>query len=87
MNKDYVYLTVDGNGVTKNVFATLGMAIDAIEMAAKRVEESFIEERTISSLKWKGRNGNEYSLEIKKCPICTDVRMDYMNRPRVFTIF
>lgn len=82
-----VYLTVNEKGVTENVFATLGMAIDAIEMAANRIEESFIEERTISSLKWKGRDKKSYSLEIKKCPICTDVKMDYMNRPKVFTIF
>ena len=87
MNKDYVYLTVDEKGVTENVFATLGMAIDAIEMAAKRVEESFIEERTISSLKWKKKKKKSYSLEIKKCPICTDVKMDYMNRPRDFVVF
>lgn len=82
-----VYLTVNEKGVTENVFATLGMAIDAIEMAANRIEESFIEERTISFLKWKGRDQKSYSLEIKKCPICTDVKMDYMNRPKVFTIF
>jgi hypothetical protein len=86
MNKDYVYLTVDGNGVTKNVFATLGMAIDAIEMCEERICEELITERTITSLKWNGRDGNEYSLEIKKCPICTDVRVDYMNEPRAFVI-
>ena len=81
-----VYLIVNEKGETLNVFATAGMAIDDIAQNACRIEENHITEKTATMLKWKGRDGKEYSLEIKRCPVCKDVTMDYMNKPRAFIL-
>lgn len=81
-----VYLIVDESGKTLNVFATIGMAIDCIGLCAKRIEPSFITFRDLTCVQWNGRNGQEHSCKIEKCPICTDVNMDYMNRPRNLVI-
>lgn len=81
-----VYLTVDEKGETQNVFATVGMAIDAIAYDKGRIMPDHIIEETMTSYKWKGNDGKTYSLEIRECPVCKDVTCDYMNRPRVFTL-
>lgn len=78
-----VYLKVNQNGETENVFATIGKAIDDLDLEAKRIEESLIVSKTLSTLKWRGRDGKDYSYEIKECPICNDISLDYMDCPRV----
>ena len=77
-----VYLTVNEKGETKNVFATIGMAIDAIAYDKGRVMPDHVVESSLTSYKWKGKDGNIHSLEIKECPVCKDVTIDYMDRPR-----
>lgn len=81
-----VYLTVNENGETQNCFSTIGTAIDAIAYDAGRIMPNNIIEQTLTSYKWKGNNGENHSLEIKECPICKDVTLDYMNKPRSITI-
>lgn len=81
-----VYLKVNQNGETENVFATVGKAIDDLDLEAKRIEESLIISKTLSTLKWRGRDGKNYSYEIKECPICNDIRIDYTDRPRVLVL-
>lgn len=78
-----VYLKVNQNGETKNVFTMIGKAIDDLDLEAKRIDESLIKSKTLFTLKWTGRNGKDYSYEIKECPICDDISLDYMNCPRV----
>ena len=80
-----VYLKVNQNGETKNVFATVGKAIDDLDLDAERIEKSSIISKTLSTLKWKGRDGKNYSYEIKECPICEDIHLDYMDIPRALT--
>ena len=77
-----VYLTVNEKGETQNVFATIGMAIDAIAYAAGRITPGFVTGMTLTSVRWKGNDKKEYSLEILECPVCKDVTMDYMCKPR-----
>jgi hypothetical protein len=79
---DDMYLTVDQDGVAQNLFATLGMAIDAVAYDKTRLMEDCITEHTPTLLKWKGRDGKDYSLEVMRCPVCKDVTRDYMERPR-----
>lgn len=80
---DKVYLIVDENNVTVNVFASLGLAIADIELNKERiVKENHNPESTLTNFMWGGRDGKKYSLTIKECPICTDPRMDYMDKPR-----
>ena len=81
-----VYLTVNEKGETQNVFATLGMAIDAIAYNKCRIMPDHIIEDTMTSMKWKGNDSKTYSLEIKECPVCKDVTRDYMNCPRTLTL-
>lgn len=78
-----VYLKVNQNGETENVFATIGKAIDDLYLEAKRIDENLIVSKTLSTLKWRGRNGKDFSYEIKECPICNDISLDYMDCPRV----
>lgn len=78
-----VYLKVNQNGETENVFATIGKAIDDLSLEAKRIDESLIVSKTLSTIKWRGRNGKDFSYEIKECPICDDISLDYMDCPRV----
>lgn len=80
-----VYLKVDQDGKTKNVFSTFGKAIDNLSLEAKRIDKSHIVSKTLSTLKWKGRDGKNYSYEIKECPICEDIHLDYMDYPRALT--
>lgn len=80
-----VYLKVDQDGKTKNVFATVGKAIDNLSLEAKRINKSLIISKTLSTLKWNGRDGKNYSYEIKECPICEDIHLDYMDFPRALT--
>ena len=61
-----VYLTVNEKGETQNVFATLGMAIDAIAYNKCRIMPDHIIEDTMTSMKWKGNDSKTYSLEIKE---------------------
>lgn len=77
-----MYLTVNQDGVTQNLFATLGKAIDAIAYDRGRIMPDHIIESTPTMFKWKGNDGKIYSLEVKQCPVCKDVTLDYMNRPR-----
>ena len=78
-----VYLIVDENNVTVNVFASLGLAIADIELNKKRiVKENHSPESTLTNFMWGGRDGKKYSLTIKECQICTDPHMDYMDKPR-----
>lgn len=78
-----VYLIVDQDGATVNVFASLGLAIADIELNKKRiVKENHNQESTLTNFMWGGRDGKKYSLTIKECPICTDPHMDYMDKPR-----
>ena len=83
MELEKVYLKVDQDGKTKNVFSTVGKAIDNLSLEAKRIDKSLIISKTLSTLKWKGRDGKNYSYEIKECPICEDIHLDYMDFPRV----
>ena len=85
MELEKVYLKVDQDGKTKNVFATVCKAIDNLSLEAKRINKSLIISKTLSTLKWKGRDGKNYSYEIKECPICEDIHLDYMNYPRALT--
>lgn len=78
-----VYLKVNQNGETVNVFDTIGKAIDDLVLEAKRIDESLIVSKTLSTLEWRGRDGKDYSYEIEECSICNDIRIDYMNRPRM----
>ena len=78
-----VYLKVNQNGETENVFTTIGKAIDNLDLEAKRIDKSLIKSKTLSTLKWRGRDGKDYSYEIKECPICNDISLDYMNRPHI----
>lgn len=77
-----VYLKVNQDGETKNVFTTVGKAIDNLSLEAKRINKSLIVSKTLSTLKWKGGDGKNYSYEIKECPICDDIHLDYMDCPR-----
>ena len=77
-----VYLKVNQDGETKNVFTTVGKAIDNLSLEAKRINKSLIVSKTLSTLKWKGRDGKNYSYEIKECPMCDDIHLDYMDYPR-----
>lgn len=84
-----VYLTMNEKGETQNVFATLGMAIDNIAFQAKRIDEKNLESLTLSKIVWHGSGVNEhkqYSLEIKKCFICTDNSLDYMVHPMTINL-
>lgn len=81
-----VYLKVNQNGETENVFATIGKAIDDLDLEAKRIDENLIVSKTLSTLKWRGRNGKDFSYEIKECPVCNDIRLDYMNCPRILSL-
>lgn len=81
-----VYLTVDEKGETQNVFVTLGMAIDAIAYNMGRIIPDNIIESSLTAFKWKGRDGKTYSLEIKECPVCKDVTMDYVCKPRTIKL-
>lgn len=81
-----VYLKVNQNGETVNVFATVGGAIDDLNLEAARIDKNLIVSKTLSTLKWRGREGKIYSYEIKECPICKDISLDYMYYPRVFTL-
>ena len=81
-----VYLTVNQDGETQNVFVTIGMAIDAIAYNKGRIMPDHITEETMTSFKWKGNDGKTYSLEIKECDVCKDVTMDYMSKPRTFKL-
>ena len=79
-----VYLIVDQDGATVNVFASLGLAIADIEINKERiVKENHNPESTLTNFMWGGRDGKKYSLTIKECPICTDPQSDYMCKPRV----
>lgn len=46
-----VYLKVNQDGETKNVFATVGKAIDNLDLEAKRINKSLIVSKTLSALK------------------------------------
>jgi hypothetical protein len=81
-----VYLKVNQNGETVNVFATVGRAIDDLSLESVRIDKNLIVSKTLSALKWRGRDGKIYSYEIKECPICKDISLDYMCYPRVFTL-
>ena len=85
MELEKVYLKVDQDCKTKNVFSTVGKAIDNLSLEAKRIDKSHIVSKTLSTLKWKGRDGKNYSYEIKECPICEDIHLDYMDFPRALT--
>ena len=85
MELEKVYLKVDQDGKTKNVFSTVGKAIDNLSLEAKRIDKSHIVSKTLSTLKWKGRDGKNYSYELKECPICADIHLDYMDFPRALT--
>lgn len=78
-----VYLIVDENNVTVNVFASLGLAIADIELNKKRiVKENHNPESTLTNFMWGGRDGKQHSLTVKECPICENVNLDYMDQPR-----
>lgn len=81
-----VYLIVDDTEVTHNVYATVGMALDAIEYNYYRLDPDCVLELSRTKLRWKDRHGKERFLEIKECPICKDITMDYMNTPRAFKL-
>lgn len=81
-----VFLTVNQDGETQNVFATVGMAIDAIAYDKGRVMPDHIVESSPTAYKWKGNDGKIYSLEIMECDVCKDVTMDYMCKPRTFKL-
>lgn len=81
-----VYLKVNEEGKTVNVFASLGRAIDNLDLEAYRIEQSYIKSKTISCLKWIGRDGKNHSYEIMECPICNDITLDYMNYPRALSL-
>ena len=81
-----VFLTVNETGETQNVFATIGIAIDAIAYDKGRIMPDHITEETMTSYKWKETNGTEHSLEIKECDICKDVTLDYMYKPRTYKL-
>lgn len=81
-----VLLTVDENNKVQNVFVTIGMAIDSIGYNANRLDPNCIEKRSLTKLEWHGRDGQKHSLEIKKCSPCTDVSLDYMDRPRALAL-
>lgn len=85
-DRQTVYLTVNQDGETQNVFLTIGMAIDAIAYAMGRVMPDHIIESSPTAYKWKGNDGKTYSLEIKECDVCKDVTMDYMCKPRTFKL-
>lgn len=79
-----VYLVVDENNITVNVFASLGLAIADIELNRERiVKENHNPDSTLTNFMWGGRDGKSHSLTIKECPICTDVTTDYMFSPRL----
>lgn len=86
MELSKVYLKVNEKGETENVFATLGRAIDDLALEGVRIDENLIKSKTISSLKWQGRDGKSRSYEIKEAPICKDVNFDYMDMPRTLTL-
>ena len=78
-----VYIIVDENNVTVNVFTSLGMAIADIELNKQRiVKENHDPESTLTNFMWGGRDGKKYSLTIKECPICTNPQSDFMCKPR-----
>lgn len=81
-----VYLIANEKSETLNVYATVGMAIDAISYNARRIANDSILELSRTKLKWRGRNGDKHFLEIRECPICKDVTLDYMNMPRTFVL-
>jgi hypothetical protein len=81
-----VYLKVNQDKETENVFSTIDKAIDDLDLEAKRIEENLIVSKTLSTLKWRGMDGKDYSYEIKECPICNDIRIDYMDSPRVLVL-
>lgn len=83
---DVVYMTVNEKGETQNVFATLGMAIDDVYLQSKRISEELHRKLTRTKFSWRGRDGIDYSLEVKVCPVCKNVNMDYMARPRSCTL-
>lgn len=87
MNNDLkVYLIVDDKDVTHNVYATIGMALDAITYNYHRLDADNVLEISRTKLKWRYRQGNERFMEIKECPICKDVTNDYMSQPRAFKL-
>lgn len=80
-----VYLKINENGVTLNVFGSLGMAICGIEQEAKRIFAELIEEQTLTKIVWHEKQNPEikHSRTIVECPICKDVELDYMEGPRI----
>ena len=83
---DDMFITVDQDGCMQNLFATLGKAIDAVAYEKTRIVKDSIIEHTPTMLKWRGRDSLVYSLEVKSCPVCKDVTLDYMNRPRTIEL-
>ena len=81
-----VYLIVDNDEVTHNVYATVGMALDAIAYNYHRLDPDLVLELSRTKLKWRDRQGNERFMEIRECPICNDVTLDYMSQPRKFSL-
>jgi len=81
-----VYLKVDEDGKTLNVFDSLGMAICGIEQETKRISKEFITLQSVTRLEWTGRDGKKRIREIRECPICKDVTLDYMGGPRYMAL-
>ena len=79
-----VYLKINEKGETVNVFDSLGKAISGIEMEAKRIFAELIEHQSLTKIVWHEKIDTEkkHSYEIKECPICDFVELDYMDRPR-----
>ena len=77
-----VYLIVNEKGETENVFATLGMAIHAIEFKKTRICPEFITYDSLTRTEWTGRDGVGHSRQVQEIYICKNVTLDYMDRPR-----
>lgn len=81
-----VYLIVDDEMITHNVFPTAGMALDAIAYNSHRINQDLIVESSRTKLKWKDNQGKERLLQIYECPFCKDLTLDYMSIPTPFVL-
>lgn len=77
-----VYLKINEKGETENVYSSLGMAICGIEQETRRINPELITKQTLTELAWKSVDGKEHSVKILECPVCEDIKLDYMNMPR-----
>ena len=81
-----VYLLVNDEGRTENVFATLGMALHAMAYRKTRICPEFITHDSLTRTEWTGRDGKARSLQVQEVWVCKDVTTDYMCEPRDVTL-